>query len=69
MPVSRGAPMKLAGSRSFSAAARTMPEPHVHAPAGAPCSRSRGCSSPGPPAWPDLAGSEGARVQAPASPS
>jgi len=36
MPVSRGAPMKLAGSRSFSAAARTMPEPHVHAPGGAP---------------------------------
>src|SRR6266404_9326450 len=36
MPVSRGAPMKLAGSRPFSAAARTMPEPHMHAPAGAP---------------------------------
>jgi P-type Cu2+ transporter len=36
MPVSRGAPMKLAGSRPFSAAAPTMPEPHVHAPAGAP---------------------------------
>ena len=28
--------MKLAGSRPFSAAARTMPEPHMHAPAGAP---------------------------------
>src|SRR5258708_9973515 len=26
MPVSRAAPMKLAGSRSFSAAARTMPD-------------------------------------------
>src|SRR6266851_2554647 len=36
MPVSRGAPMKPAGSRPFSAAAPTMPEPHVHAPAGAP---------------------------------
>ena len=36
MPVSRGAPMKLAGSRPLSAVARTMPEPHVHAPAGAP---------------------------------
>ena len=36
MPVSRGAPMKLAGSRPFSAAARTMAEPHLHAPAGAP---------------------------------
>jgi Cu2+-exporting ATPase len=35
LPVSRGAPMNLAGSRS-SAAARTMPEPHVRAPAGAP---------------------------------
>jgi copper chaperone CopZ len=36
MPVSRGAPMKLAGSRPFSAAARTMAEPHLHAPAGVP---------------------------------
>ena len=36
LPVSRGAPMKLAGSRPLSAAARTKPESHVHAPPGAP---------------------------------
>jgi P-type Cu2+ transporter len=36
MPVSRGAPMKLAGSRPLSAATHPMPESHVHAPAGAP---------------------------------
>src|SRR5690349_9026648 len=40
MPVSRGAPVNLAGSRSFSAAAGTRPEPHVHAPAGAPAAET-----------------------------
>ena len=39
LPVSRGAPMKLAGSRPLSAAARTKPESHVHAPPGAPAFR------------------------------
>src|SRR3982074_2357974 len=36
LPVSRGAPMKLGGSRPLSAAARTKPESHVHAPPEAP---------------------------------